>query len=92
MDEIELHIEELILYGFKHADRQRIAEAVQEELTRLLKENKLPEIFERHGEHPHIHGGPLVIHTGERPEATGGGIGQALYQGIAGNSKKENRE
>ena len=92
MDEIELHIEELILYGFKHADRQRIAEALQEELTRLLKENKLPEIFEQQGEHPHLNGGSLVIHTGERPEAAGAGIGQAVYQGIAGNQEKENRE
>lgn len=89
MDEIELHIEELILYGFKHADRQRIAEAVQEELTRLLKENKLPEILERQGEHAHLNGGSFVIRTGERPEAAGAGIGQAVYEGMVQKVNKQ---
>ncbi len=89
MDEIELHIEELILYGFKHADRQRIAEAVQEELTRLLKENELPEIFEQQREHPHLNVGSFTVRTGERPESIGIHIGEALYQGMAGSQERD---
>ena len=33
---ITLHIEELVLHGFSARDGQRIADAVQSELTRLL--------------------------------------------------------
>jgi hypothetical protein len=36
--EIHLHIEELILHGFAPGDRQRLGEAVQQELVRLLAE------------------------------------------------------
>ena len=89
MDEIELHIEELVLYGFEHADRQRIAEAVQEELARLLEENEMPEIFEQQGEHPHLSGGAFIVRTGERPESIGIQIGETLYQGIAGSQDRD---
>ena len=34
--EIELHIDELVLEGFAHADRHAVADALQNELTRLL--------------------------------------------------------
>lgn len=89
MDEIELHIEELILYGFENADRQCIAEAVQEELARLLKENKLPAVLEQGGELSHLNVGSFTVRTGERPEFIGRHIGEALYQGIAGSQDRD---
>ena len=42
MKRIELHIEELVLHGFAPADRYRIGDTVQRELTRLLAEQGMP--------------------------------------------------
>jgi hypothetical protein len=88
---IDLHIEELILLGFVPGDRGRIAEAIQNELTRLLSGNDLPQTFEKDREIPRLDGGSFVLRTGERPESIGTRIGQAVYQGIAGNQSKESR-
>lgn len=87
---IDLHIEELILFGFAPGDRQRIAEAVQEELARLLRENKLPAVLENGGELSHLNVGSFTVRTGERPEFIGRHIGEMLYQGIAEDQQKEN--
>lgn len=40
---INLHIEELVLHGFAPAERHRIADAVQQELSTLLAEHSLPD-------------------------------------------------
>ncbi|MEN6488606.1 MAG: hypothetical protein ABFD66_06950 [Smithella sp.] len=87
---IDLHIEELILFGFAPGDRQRIAEAVQEELARLLRENKLPEMLEQGGEIPHLNVGSFTVRAGEKPDFIGMHIGETLYQGIAEEQQKEN--
>ncbi|MEQ8152114.1 MAG: hypothetical protein ABRQ30_03785 [Smithellaceae bacterium] len=87
---IDLHIEELILFGFAPGDRQRIAEAVQEELARLLRENKLSAVLEQGGEFSRLNCGSFTVRTGERPESIGRHIGEALYQGMAEDQQKEN--
>jgi len=87
---IDLHIEELILVGFAPGDRQRIAEAVQEELARLLRENKLPAVLEQGGAIPRLNAGSFTVRTGEKPEFIGRHIGEMLYQGIAEDQQKEN--
>ena len=38
---IELHIGELVLHGFQPADRHRIGDAVQAELSRLVTERSI---------------------------------------------------
>lgn len=84
---IDLHVEELILLGFAPGDRQRIAEAIQNELTRLLSgENVLPAL-EKDRELPRLDGESFVMRAGERPESIGARIGQAVYQGIAGSGR-----
>ncbi|MEN6375919.1 MAG: hypothetical protein ABFD75_14220 [Smithella sp.] len=86
---IDLHIEELILFGFAPGDRQRIAEAVQDELTRLFTGNNLPEVFEQGIELHHLNGGSFAVRAGERPEAIGTRIGQTVYQAIAGSESPD---
>jgi hypothetical protein len=86
---IELHIEELILHGFLHTDRHRIAQAIQSELVRLLAGKDLPPAFDRNLEFSRLDGGSFVVRTGEKPESTGTRIGQAVYRGIAGNQRAE---
>ena len=40
--EIDVHIEELVLHGFKPASRWQIAEALEQELRGLLTANGVP--------------------------------------------------
>jgi hypothetical protein len=86
---IELHIEEMILHGFTQADRHRIAEAVQDELVRLLAEKGLPEAFEQGIEFSNLDGGSFVVGSGESPKSLGVRIGQAVYSGMECRARGE---
>jgi len=39
---VSVHIEELVLIGIRPGDRDRVAQALQSELTRLLRQRPLP--------------------------------------------------
>jgi hypothetical protein len=78
---IELHIEELVLHGFAPGDRHRIGEAVRRELARLLAEQGVPPGLSRGGEVTRQDGGSFRSEAGGKPEATGTGVGQAVYGG-----------
>lgn len=78
---IELHIEELVLHGFSHGDSNRIAGAVERELARLIKEKGLPEDV-ANGEIAKVDGGSFQMARGSKPETTGALIAKAVYGGM----------
>jgi hypothetical protein len=88
---IDLHIEELILYDFPTGDRQCIAEALQNELSRLLMNTDLPQAFEQEAEYLRLDGGLFAVRAGERPESVGTRIGQAVYRIMTGSEVSEVR-
>ena len=79
---IELHIEELVLHGFSPGDRYRIAEGVEQELTRLLADRGVPQSLERGGEIANMDGGAFEIAQGSRAEAIGAQVAKAVYGGL----------
>lgn len=79
---VALHIEELALHGFAHGDRQRIAEALQAELTRLFREQGAPSGWTHSGEIPILRVSDLEIRQTMLPDAIGRQIAQRLYQGF----------
>lgn len=83
MKRIELHIEELVLHGFAPADRHRIGDAVQRELTRLLTEQGMPASLVQRGEMARLDGGAFEIARGSRSEAIGAQVAQAVYGGLS---------
>ena len=79
---IELNIEELVLHGFAPGDRYRIGEAVEQELTRLLADQGVPESLAQGGEVANVDGGAFEVATGSRADVVGAQVAKAVYGGL----------
>jgi hypothetical protein len=77
----ELHIEELVLHGFNPADRRRIGEAVERELTRLLDEQGIPGRGDV--QISRLDGGNITLAPGARPEAVGAEIARSVHGSLS---------
>ncbi len=77
-----VHIEELVLHGFNVADRHRIGDAVQQELTRLFSEQDNIEGLGGADFRPTIDAGSIDVEPGITPESVGSIIAQSLHRGI----------
>jgi hypothetical protein len=82
--EIELHIEELVLDGFAHADRYRIGDTFERELSRLLSEQGVPSALVADGLQTHLDAGACRIAAGSTAEHIGAQLAQAVYGGLKG--------
>ena len=79
---IDLHIEELVLHGFASADRHRIAEAVQLELSRLMTAKGEANFLKNPLSLERIDGGAFKVQVGAKPQTTGTEIARAVYRGM----------
>ena len=80
---IDLHIDELILRDVPYAQRQRIAAAIEQELTRLLTERGVPPSLARGGFVPRIKLDDVQVAAGAKPAAIGNRIAQNIYSNLA---------
>ena len=80
---VELHIEELVLHGFAAGDRHRIADAVREELERLLGERGVPPVLTQAGEVGAIDGGTISLAPRPGTGAAGVAVAGAIYGGLS---------
>ena len=78
--QIELYIDELVLYGFSPHQRYAIAQAVEIELTRLFIEQSIPVVLQQGGKFPSINAGSFIINKETKSEATGNKIANAVYK------------
>ena len=78
---IELHIEELVLYGFAPGDRDRIAAALEQELTRLLTEQGVPQSLAQAGDIAYLSAPPFRV-TSSRPDMIGLQMAQSVNEGL----------
>ncbi len=81
-NDIELHIEELVLHGFAPRDRSRIGEAVEQELSRLFAERGAPPSLVQGNEIERLDGGTFKVRPGSRAEAIGAQVARAVYGGL----------
>jgi hypothetical protein len=79
---IELNIEELVLHGFSHGDKHRIAQAVQQELTRLFSEGLASHALLQSGEYYRVDGGQFEVQADAKPERIGTQIANAVCGGL----------
>jgi hypothetical protein len=86
---VDLRIEHLVLNGFSPADRHSIADAVQNELARLLGEQGLPSGMKKFSELEHLNGGTIRLTRGARGAAIGSQIAHAVHGAFA-NGESEN--
>jgi len=76
---IELHIEELVLHGFSPGDRDGIAQAVERELAMLIEERGAPPSLERVSEVAHVDGGAFEVAPDSRAQVVGAKVAKAVY-------------
>ena len=76
---IELEIEELILYGFSPADRYRIGEAVERELVRLIAERGFPAPLNADAHIRRLDGGSFRMGKENNREITGAEIARSIH-------------
>ena len=77
---IELHIEELVLHGFTAYNAHQIGDAIQREITRLLRERRLPSALSADINLERLNAGSFTIQSGAKAEVVGTSIGNAIYQ------------
>ena len=78
----QLHIEELVLHGFAPGDRYAIAEAVEQELSRLLTRHFVEGDASRlalNSEVARVDAGAFQVEPRSRPDSLGTQIGQAVH-------------
>ena len=83
---IEVHIEELVLHSFAPGDRYAIADAVRQELSRLLASQfgaaGLTSSLTNNSEMTRVDAGAFEVAANARSHAIGAQIAQAIHGGI----------
>ena len=77
---VELHIDELVLEGVPGYQRQQIAGAIEQALTRLVAEQGLPPGWQDGLSLPAL---TEQIRPGSRPEAIGQQVARAILGGMS---------
>lgn len=79
---VELHIEELVLYGFPAGDRLRIGESLERELARLFADLGVPAAVLAGRELDGLDSGSFNVRQNATPEAIGASVAAAVYEGM----------
>ena len=80
---VELHIEELVLYGFAPGDRYSIGDSVERELARLFGKKGVPILLRSENATNEITGASFNTTYRATPPTTGRQIAHAVYQRIS---------
>ena len=79
---LELHIDELILHGFAPADRYRIAEALQQELSRLFTAEGVPMTLNQGSAIAMLDGGEFAYTQDMNAQTIGVQVAHSIYGGL----------
>ena len=79
---VRLHIDRLVLKGFRHEDRHAIAQGVQEQLTHLLSEPGIVQRLGNTGSIPRLRVGPVTIHAESKPQQVGKAAAEGIGKGL----------
>jgi hypothetical protein len=81
---IELHIEELVLHGFGNHNAYQIGSAIEQEITRLLQERGLPAGFYGNIDVEHLNAGKFSMQPEAKARSVGSNIAHSVYKGLQG--------
>ena len=81
--DLRLRIDELVLHGFAPQDRNRIRDALELELGRLLRERGVPDRLTDGASRPSLDAGQITLAPGLGGPAIGERIALALYERLA---------
>lgn len=81
MNNIELHIDQLILHGFSRRDAFYIKQSLQQELSRMIQKDGLPTHFQNEAHTRRMDAGEFRIQASAKPEVIGRQIAGQVYGG-----------
>jgi hypothetical protein len=82
MRRVVVHIDRLLLKGFRHEDRYTIAAALQDELTRVLVAPEAAQQVASLGSVPRLKLGSVNIGADTKPHQVGAVTGRAVGKGL----------
>jgi len=82
MKRIVLHIDSLVLKGFRHEDRHGIAAGLQQELSRLLADPQTAQQLTANGDVSRLRVGSIHIGQNSKPQGIGSQIAQGIGKGM----------
>lgn len=82
MSRIVIHIDRLLLRGFRHTDRHAIADGLRTELVQYFGEPGAAHMLASRGDLPHLKPGTLRIGPRATPIRVGAQAGRAIAKGL----------
>lgn len=82
MKRVVLHIDSLVLKGFRHEDRHGIAEGLQQELTRMFADPQAAQHLTAKGDVSRLQVGGVSIGHGSKPQRVGENVAQSIGKEI----------
>ena len=82
MKRVVLHIDSLVLKGFRHEDRHGIAEGLQQELSRLLAHPQAAQKLTANGDVSRLRLGSISIDQNSKPQRVGSQVAQGIGKGM----------
>jgi hypothetical protein len=82
MNRVIVHIDRLVLKGFRHEDRHAIAEGLQQELGRVFSAPGAARHLSTLGDTARVRVGGVDIPSGSTPQRTGAQVAQGIGKEI----------
>lgn len=76
---VEIEIDKLVLHGFDYQDHKRIGMALEHELDRLVKDNRVLERFTKGAEIPEIVVPSFSVPTDMNPRTIGIEVARSIF-------------
>jgi hypothetical protein len=82
MTRVIVHIERLVLKGFRPGDRHAVAQGLQAELARVLSARDAASRLRGMGDVPRLQVGGVAVEKGASPQRVGEGVAQGIGREI----------
>jgi len=82
MKRVVVHIERLVLKGFRHEDRHAIAAGLRQELERVLVDRDVVSVLSARGDLSRLRVGGVHIEHGSPPQRVGEHVAQGIGKEI----------
>lgn len=84
MKRVVLHIDSLVLKGFRHEDRHAIAAGLEQELGRVFADREAVSLLRARGDLSRLKVGGVPVEHGSKPQR----VGESVAQGIGKEIRK----
>ncbi len=82
MKRVVLHIDSLVLKGFRYEDRHGIAEGLQQELSRIFADPQAAGQLTANGDMSRLRVGSIHVGQNSKPQHVGSQVAQGIGKGM----------